>query len=412
LSGVRVLDFGIVLAAPHCARLMADMGAEVIHVERAGTGDGSRHDPYLYEPGLSASFFLQNWGKKSLSINLQHPDGKRIIERLVEKSDVLIENFRPGVMAKLGFGYERLAQLNPRLVMCSISAYGQTGPYAQRPGYGALAEAVAAIPELTGEPTGPPMPTLFPIADNIAAALALGTICAALYAQKSTGRGRYLDMSLLDAAFQGHDIAVQRYLASQGQIRKTRRGLRDETWVPWGYFEGRDGWVVIKSVETEAGWATLVRAMGRDDLVGDPRYDSFEHRAQHKDELYDIMEKWVADFQSIDEIVDLLVKAGVPVARVNTIPDVVRDPQIRARQLIVERSHPTLGPMELQNPLGPNFPDTATSGHPPFLGENNEELVVGLAGFSRADYERFTESGVLYRDPRADAASRGRKSGT
>lgn len=398
LSGVRVLDFGIVLAAPHCAKMLLDMGAEVYHVERPGSGDEGRHGSYQYAPGQSDYFFLQNWGKKSLSIDLKHPDGKKIIEKLVEKSDVVIENFRPGVMTKLGFGYDRLAELNPGIVMCSISAYGQTGPYAQRPGYGALAEAVAGIPELTGEPDGPPMPTLFPIADNLAAAMAVGAICAALYGREKTGVGRHLDISLLDAAFQGHDIAVSRYLASGGEIIKTRRGLRDEIFVPWGYFQGSDGWVQIKTVETEAGFAALARAMGREDLVGDKRFDSPDSRSLNKDALYDVMEKWVKTFKSVREIVDLLVKAGVPVSTVNTIADAINDPQILARKLIIERDHPHFGTIRLQNPWGVNFEDTEAPGLPPLLGEHNEQAVVDLAGFDRSEYQKFVDGGVLYQD--------------
>jgi crotonobetainyl-CoA:carnitine CoA-transferase CaiB-like acyl-CoA transferase len=378
------------------------MGAEVFHIERTLTGDDSRNIPYLYGPGLSDSFFLQNWGKKSLSIDLKHPDGKQIIERLAEKADIVIENFRPGVIAKLGFGYDKLSAINPRIVMCSISAYGQTGPYANRPGYGALAESIAGLPELTGEPDGPPMPILFPIADNLAAAMAVGAICAALYGREVTGQGRYLDISLLDSVFQGHDMAVPRYLASGGKIVKTRHGLRDQIWVPSGHFQGRDGWVQIKCVETEAGFAALARAMGREDLIGLPRFDSFESRAQNKAELYDIMEKWVMSFTRIGDIVELLVQAGVPVAPVNTIPDVAADPQIRARQLIIERTHPLCGRLQLQNPWGVNFPESEAPAYPPLLGEHNAEAVMELAGFDQAEYDRFCEAGVLYQDPRTE----------
>ncbi|WP_292619723.1 CaiB/BaiF CoA-transferase family protein [Mesorhizobium sp.] len=410
LAGVRVLDFGIVLAAPHCARLMVDMGAEVFHIERTGEGDAARHSGYLHGPGLSDSFFLQNWGKKSLSVDLKHPDGKRLIERLVAKADVVIENFRPGVIAKLGFGYERLSEINPGIIMCSVSAYGQTGPYAQRPGYGALAEAVAGVPEITGEPDGPPMPTLFAVGDNVASAMALGAICAALYDRTRTGKGRYLDISLLDATFQSHDIATPRYLASKGKVLHTRRGLLDAIYVPWGYFKGRDGWVQIKSIETEDGFATLLRAIGHGGLVGDPRFANPDARSENRAIIYDLMQKWVDGFASIRAIVDLLVDAGVPVAPVNTIPDVVKDPQILARRLIIDREHPTLGTLPLQNHWGVNFRDSQAPAYPPFLGEHNREATE-IAGLSEAEFGRLSREGVLASEAAADEIN-SRKSGS
>jgi CoA:oxalate CoA-transferase len=407
LEGVRVLDFGRIVAGPHCAQLMCAMGAEVIKIERPVHGDDSRFDPYVYEPGLSAAFMQQNWGKKSLSIDLRHADAKPIIRQLVAKSDVIVENFRPGVMDRLGFSYDELSKVNPRLIMCAVSAFGQTGPYSDRLGYGPIAEALAGIPEVTGDPDGPPMPTQYPIADNLAAALACSAICASLFWRDRSGVGQYIDISLLEAAFQGQDLAVEQFLASGGKVRMRRRGLRDLTFVPWGFFEGKDGWVVIMC-GNESMWAPLAKAMGREDMITDARFDNFDHRYENRDLVYPIVEEWVRGFASIDEIVAILDKAGVPCDRVNTIEQAVNHPQMKARNILVERDHPTLGKMTVMN-SGLHFSRTPADiyGHPPFLGEHNEELLEDLLGLDHDTVKKLTKSGVLYQDSRSSAARSG-----
>jgi len=284
--------------------------------------------------------------------------------------------------------------------MCSISAFGQTGPYADRLGYGPIAEALAGIPELTGEPGGPPMPTQYAIADNLAAAMACTSICAALYWRDRSGIGQYIDMSLLDAAFQGQDMAVETYIASGGKERMTRRGLRDLVFVPWGFFEGADGWVVIMC-GNESMWAPLAKAMGREDMIDDPRYDNFDHRYENRDEVYDIVGRWVRSCASVDDVVAAMAEAGVPCDRINTIEQAVNHPQVLARGLLVERQHPTLGPMQVVS-SGLHFSATASDppGLPPFLGEHNGDILEGLLGYGKDDVRRLTEEGVIYQDPR------------
>lgn len=396
LSGVRVLDFGRVVAGPHTAQLMCDMGAEVIKIERPKLGDDTRMDPYIYEEGLSAAFMQQNWGKKSLSIDMRKDEAKPIIERLVEMSDVVIENFRPGVMERMGFGYNRLRDINTKIILCSVSAYGQTGPYSMRAGYGPIAEAVAAIPELSGEPGGPPMPTVVPIADNMAAGLAFGAICAALYGRERSGVGEHIDIALLDAAFQMHDMAIQQYLASGGEVRMTRRGLRDVTWVPWGFFEAVDGWLAIMA-GNEPIWRALAQAMGREDMLVGDRYEGYEARSLHKDEIYPAVEEWVKSFRSADEIVALLAVAGVPCERVNDIAQAVAHPQIRARGMLVDLTHPKLGPMKVVN-SGIRLTNSSADvrGLPPDLGEHNREIVTGLLGYDASEVDQLHRDGVLY----------------
>jgi crotonobetainyl-CoA:carnitine CoA-transferase CaiB-like acyl-CoA transferase len=408
LTGVRVLDFGRVVAGPHCAQVLCAMGADVIKIERPVYGDDTRMDPYVFEPGLSAAFMQQNWGKRSLSIDLRSPEAKRIVLQLVAKSDVVVENFRPGVMERQGFSYDALSAINPRIIMCSISAFGQTGPYANRVGYGPIAEALAGIPELTGERDGPPMPTQYAIADNLASLLASSAICGALYWRDRSGLGQYIDISLLEAAFQGQDLAVEQFTASMGKVRITRSGRRDLTFVPWGFFEGKDGWVVIMC-GNETMWPPLARTMGREDMIKDPRFDNFAHRFENRDEVYAIVEDWVRRQNSISDIVELMNQAGVPCDRVNTIEQAVNHPQVRARKLLVEREHPTLGKMEVVN-SGLNFSRTRGDppGHPPFLGEHNAAILKDLLSISAQDVEELTKAGVLYQDPRVSGLTTGR----
>jgi crotonobetainyl-CoA:carnitine CoA-transferase CaiB-like acyl-CoA transferase len=273
LEGIRVLDFGRVLAGPHAALLLASVGAEVIKIERPAVGDDSRANGYLYPDGTSAYFMQQNWAKMSLALDLKKSGAIEICRELVRLSDVVIENFRPGTMEALGLGWETLSELNTRLIMCAISAYGQTGPHARLPGYGSLAEARAGIPEMTGEPDGPPMPSVVPVADSMAASHAFGAICAALFARERTGRGEYIDIALLDCAFETHDWPVQMYLASNGEIQLTRRGMVDRALVPWGYFKTSNGYVGMLA-SNDSLWHRLSVLMGQPDLADDDAWES------------------------------------------------------------------------------------------------------------------------------------------
>ena len=395
LKGLLILDFGRVIAAPRCARYLADLGAEVIHVERPVQGDDTRLDPHVFEPGLSGAFIQENWGKRSLGLDLKHERAKKILHPLLRKADVVVENFRPGVMANLGLDYPRLQAINPRLIMCSISAYGQTGPYADRVGYGFMADAIAAIPELTGEPDGPPMPTTVPLADNTAALLAVGMICAALYGRVASGCGTYIDLSLLDAAFGIHDLGIQTYISTNGATRMTRRGLHDDMRVPWGYFKAADGWVCIMC-GTEPMWATLAEAIGRADMLADPRYDTADMRRRNPDGVYAAIEAWVSSMPSAEEVVRLLSDLKIPCARVNDIKQAIEDPQVEARRLIVERAHPVLGEVKLQNFLGVNLSPDAVLRPAPLLGEHNREIALELAGLSDSQYQALVGEGCLY----------------
>jgi crotonobetainyl-CoA:carnitine CoA-transferase CaiB-like acyl-CoA transferase len=401
LSGVRVLDFGRVFAGPHAALLLRSLGADVIKVERPVRGDDSRANSYLHPQGISGYFMQQNWGKKSLSLNLKQPQAKEVVQKLVKNSDVLIENFRPGTMAKLGLGWEDLWRLNPRLVMCSISAFGQTGPDASRAGYGAIAEARAGIPEMTGEPDGPPMPTVLPIADAMAASHAFGAICAALYSRERTGKGEYLDIALLDCAVEMHDWGIQQFLGSRGAMNPTRRGLFDRSIVPWGYFKARGGWICL-IVSNDSFWGKLARLMTRPELADDPRYATVEARAQHHVDVYRLVSDWISSFAGADEVLAMLQAADLPADRLQSIAEVVKDSQLRARNMFLDFTHPLLGPLTVLNTaIRSEAALSGLTGLPPLLGQHNEEVLRGL-GYSADEVRQLYDQGIIYREPLVD----------
>ncbi|WP_363810602.1 CoA transferase [Mesorhizobium sp.] len=391
LSNIRVLDFGRVIVAPRCARYLAELGADVIHVERPGRGDDTRSDAYLLNDGLSGAFIQENWGKRSIAIDLNHPRAPEILKPLVESADVVLENFRPGVMSGLGLGYEQLSDINPRLIMCSISAFGQSGPHADRVGYGFVADAIAGIPELTGSPDGPPVPCPIPLADVMGSGLAFGLICAALHGRNTTGRGTYIDLSLLDAAFATHDLALQTYLSSDGLVQRRRQGSFDSDRVPWGYFQGPDGWVCIMC-GTDRHWEALAALMRADGLTV-PVFDGIATRQSNQSEIYCLVSKWVATSASVEDVVSAINTAKIPGARLNTIEQAVRDPQVQTRRLVETVDHPRLGSIRIPNFLGPNA-EPARRQPAPLLGEQSREIAAE-AGLSPADINSLIAAGCL-----------------
>jgi crotonobetainyl-CoA:carnitine CoA-transferase CaiB-like acyl-CoA transferase/acyl dehydratase len=374
LAGVRVIEVGQVVAAPHCGLLLAAAGADVIKVERPPAGDDTRQNPGFYPSGMSAYFAQQNWGKRSIVLDLAAEPGKSAFRGLLAGADVLIENLRPGAMTRLGFGWPQVSAVNPALVMCSISAFGQNGPDAGRPGYGALAEARAGLYEMTGEPGGPPMSGQIPVADMMAASRAFGMICAALVGRARTGRGDYLDVSLLDCAVELQDWAPERFTASDGRDRPTRRGRYDDALVPWGQFATSDGWIVL-IVSSDRFWPGLAGLLGDPGLAQRPELAEAAARREHRDEIYAAVERWAAGL-SCDAALARLRAAGVPADRVSTIADVVADPQLQARGMFA-----TLPSAAGRPVLGPALrfaSDARPARDAPALGQHTAEVLAEI----------------------------------
>ena len=286
LSGYTVLDFTQVLAGPTVTRLMAEMGAEIIKVEMMPNGEISRSLPFMKE-GRSAYFIQQNRGKKSLCIDPRHPKGQEILKELIKKVDVPVENFSPGTIARLGFGYDVVKELNPRIIMCSISALGQTGPLSAVPGYDYIGQAYAGVTYMIGDPDGAPSFPMLGIGDVSTGVHAYAAIASALLYRERTGKGQYLDIALLDAYFHCHELNVQLYSGTGGAVQPKRSGSHHYAISPAGLFKGKDTYLFILCLEHQ--WAVLCRAMGKPELIADPRFVTNAKRVEHQVEMISIL---------------------------------------------------------------------------------------------------------------------------
>lgn len=406
LEGIRVLDFTRYVAGPYLTRCLGVLGAEVIKVERPKRGDEGREHPYQVK-GQSGMFLQLNTDKKGLCLDLKHPKGLAVAKELAARSDVVVENFRPGVMDQLGLGYEALREANPRLILCSISSFGQSGPYSQRAGFGLIADALSGAMDIVGFPDLPPPIIRIPIADTLTGVHGVGAICAALFARERQGRGQWIDLALLDCMVALHENALQAYLLSQGVVRTSRCGQHQPSSTIYGVFEARDGCLVI-AAHADLAWARLAKAMGRPELAEDERYATMLGRIQHQQTLVPLVSDWVKGFGSIRDVLACLGAHQVPCAPVHRVEEVVRDPQVLAREMLVELDHPIAGRVRLPN-LPFRFSDAET--HPrapaPLLGQHNREILATLLGYSEDSIGSLEEEGVLYHEPAVKQAGAG-----
>jgi crotonobetainyl-CoA:carnitine CoA-transferase CaiB-like acyl-CoA transferase len=395
LEGIRVLDFTRYVAGPYLTRCLAVLGAEVIKVERPDRGDEGREHPHQVK-GQSGMFLQLNTDKKGLCLDLKHPKGLAIAKELAARCDVVVENFRPGVMEQLGLGYPVLREVNPRVILCSVSSFGQTGPYRERAGFGIIADALSGALDISGFPDRPPPIIRMPIADTITGVHGVGAICAALFARERHGRGQWIDLALLDCMVALHENALQAFLLSQGTARATRCGHHLASSVIYGVFEARDGCLVI-AAHADVGWARLAKAMGRPELAADERYTTMMGRIQHREELVALVRHWVRGFASVREVLECLEAHQVPCAPVHSVADVVRDPQVLARKMLVELDHPIAGRTRLPNlPFRFSAADTHPRAPAPLLGQHNRELAQNLLGYSLAQILDLEREGVLH----------------
>ncbi|WP_258589543.1 CaiB/BaiF CoA transferase family protein [Mesorhizobium sp. AR02] len=341
LAGMRVLDFTRVLAGPYCTALLADLGADVIKVEPPA-GDDYRHvGPFI--EGESALFLAINRGKRSIALDLAQPDDLAIAQALAAKSDVVVENFRPGVAQKLGIGWEKLSQINPKLVYASISGFGQEGALAARPAYDIVLQAMSGIMSVTGSPDGPPTLVGESIADVIAGLFGSWSILAALVERQRTGTGRHIDLAMFDAMIAIQPLVVARYLAS-GEAPH-RVGNRHALSAPFGAFQARDGMFVLAVLNNKL-FGILAQHIGRPDLTGDERFRSDSDRLANEPALRAAIEGWSSAL-TVSEAVMALVAAGVPAAEIQDIAQALTSPHAETRGLLQDTSHPLLGAMRV-----------------------------------------------------------------
>jgi len=397
LAGLRVVDYSHFLAGPYVGRCLAALGAEVIKVERPGTGDAGRQHAWFV--GDHSGYFLQqNMGKKGLSVNTKDPRGRALMKKLVDSADVFVENYRPGALDKLGLGYAELAETNPGLVYCSISAYGHTGPDAHRAGFGLIAEAKSGIMQMVGNPGEAPPLLRISLGDMYTGIHAVAAINAALLGRVKSGRGQHIDMALYDTLVSMHEYAVQCYTLSNGQEVPVQTGHDMPNSTLYGVFRAQDGDLVI-AAQVDDAWkrfAALVEQNGGPaGFGGDTRLHASAGRNAHRTEILDVVKPWVAA-RPVAQVLKLLDGIDVPAAKVQRIDEVLADPQIHARGMVVEQEHPVLGKIRLPNlPFRMSGGDTSITQVAPELGEHNAEIAASL-GFDAAQIADMQADGVLY----------------
>ncbi len=391
LAGVRVIDFTRILAGPFGSMFLGDMGAEVIKVEEPAKGDDTRGWPPFV--GGEATYFLSvNRNKKSLTLNLKAPEGQAILRKLIARADVVLENFRPGTMERLGFGYERLRAVNRRLVYCSISGFGESGPEASRPGYDLIVQGESGIMDLTGFPDGPPVKVGNSIADLVAGMAAAQGITLALLARGRTGRGQKVEIGMLDVM--ASLLTYQAGLYWNGGGRPSRRGNQHPSIVPYEVFRARDAYLTL-GVANNSLWEKTCRALGREDLARDPRFDSETNRVTNREALIPILNDLLAA-RPADEWLARLEQAGVPAGRIRTVAEVCESPHLKARGMVVKLRHPKAGAITVMGvPVRLWQTPGAATAPPPLLGQHTEEILTRLLRIPKAKVEKLRAAGVV-----------------
>ncbi len=389
LTGVKVLALEASVAAPHCSRTLGDMGADVIKIEKPGEGDLIRHWDSAVR-GLSSGFVWLNYNKRSLAVDVKRPAGLEAVRRLSRHVDVFLENFAPGVAARLGLGYEDLCSSNPRLIYCSLSGYGQSGPYRDVKAYDLLIQGEAGIIATTGDPDRPAKVSV-PIADLAASMYAAVGILVALYQREQTGRGQYIDISMFESLLAWEGYFVQHYW-HRGE-EPARIGLRHHYITPYGPFLAGDGVYVSFAVATRRDWDVFCReVIGRSDLLEDPRFQTAELRRQHRAILEHLIEEIFLE-RSHDEWLLRLKRSHLPYGEIRGIAQALRHPQVAARQMIRDVGSP-VGPVPvIASPL--RLSDSPARLDPiPSLGESTESILREL-GYSGEEIQTMRDEKVI-----------------
>jgi len=389
LEGLRVVELARTLAGPYCGMMLADMGAEVIKVEQPGVGDETRGYSPPEMNGESTYYLSLNRNKKGITANLKSKEGQEIVKELVRNSDILIENFRYGAMEKFGLEYDKLKEINPRLIYCAVTAFGRTGPMKNEPGYDLLLQGFGGIMSVTGEADGLPMRVGFSIVDLTTAIYASNAILLALLVRAKTGRGQYVETSLMESI-----ISLQCYHA-QGVFATGkspgRFGTGHPNIVPYQVFETKDKYIII-AVPNDWLWKKMCSALGMEDLMDDPRFATNASRVANRDLLISLMLK-ITKAESASEILKKLRQVGVPSGPVNDISQSLAHPQVEQREMIQEVQHPTIGVLKV---LGIPMKLSETPGSirmaPPLLGQHTTEVLKAL-GYSDQKIEQLREKG-------------------
>jgi formyl-CoA transferase len=392
LSGYRVLDLSRILAGPYCTMILGDQGAEIIKVERPGTGDDTRTWGPPFAGGESAYYLCANRNKKSIVVDLKQSAGVDVVRELAACSDVLVENFTPGLMARFGLDYESLREINPRLVYASITAYGQEGPYRDRPGYDMVLSAVGGLMWITGERDGDPCKVGVAVTDVLTGVYSSGAITSALLWRERSGRGQYLDISLLDVEVSSLANIASNYLVA-GQ-EAVRHGTAHESIIPYQVFKTRDRPIAV-AVANQKLWVNFCGLVGKEEWLKDPRFESNPKRVENRDALVPLIDELFAE-KTCDEWMDLLLSAAIPCGPVNNMEHLFADPQVLHRNMVAEIPHPTIGSLRL---AGIPVKYSETPGdirlHPPLLGEHTDEVLSQVLEYTPGKIRELKERGAV-----------------
>jgi crotonobetainyl-CoA:carnitine CoA-transferase CaiB-like acyl-CoA transferase len=397
LSRYTVIDFTQAVAGPAATLMMAEMGAKVIKVEIAPRGDLTRAFPF-FKDGRSGCFVQFNRGKQSLCVALKTPEGLNLVKDLIKTADVVIENFTPGVMDRLGLGYETVRALNPKIVMCSISSFGQTGALAHKSGFDTIGAAYSGVLSRIGEPDAPPPMLQSAFGDVGAGVYALAAIGYALLHREHTGVGQHLETTLIDTYFNYHETAIEAFSASKGALKTQRTGRFAPLHSATGMFKAKGGYVMFCAAPPHH-FEALCHAMGRPELIGDPRFADNEKRVANGAALTEAIEQWLQSLPSAEEALRVLEQHHIPAGPILSVEQAMADPHLRERGTIRTISDPVLGEFNV-----PGFPmkfshTPAVEDLPaPFLGQHNSEILRERLGYSAEHIKELQERGILHKE--------------
>ncbi len=394
LEGIKVLDLTRVLAGPYCTMVLANLGAEIIKIERPGTGDDSR-DFGPFVNGESIYFISINRGKKSIAIDLKSEEGKELLMDLVKEVDILAENFRPGTMEKLGLGYDKLKEVNPRLIYAAMSGFGHSGPYSKRAAYDMIVQGMGGIMSITGQPGGEPTRVGTSVGDITAGLFGTIGILSALLGRQTTGKGQKVDVAMLDGQVSILENAIARYTASK-EIPEPL-GSRHPSITPFEAFKTKDSWVIL-AAGNDALWAKFCKVIDREDLINDPKYLTNADRNNNHDILKPILDDVFTE-KTTDEWLEILNNAGIPGSPINSVDKLFNDPQIDARNMLVEVEQPGVGKIKVAgNPIKlSDIPakEEVPVDPAPSIGQHTEEILKTLLKLDEKKVSELTSKKIV-----------------